>query len=310
MSQHAAASRSDDRSDAASGAFGDAPLDFDSTAPPTATATATVDGRPVRYAEYGADSGTPVLLWHGTPGSSLLGALYDAAARDRGVRLLVPERPGFGRAPAWEDRTLADAGPIARAILDDAGVERAGAVGFSGGGAQALAAAATTDRVTAVDLVSTSVPPEMREAPPLAQRLLEGAATHTPRLLGAVLRGQARLAERRPSLALAQLTDDTDALSDREATLAARDFLAGIARSRRGLVAETRLLGSPWELPPLDPSVPVRLWHGADDGNVPVAGARRFAEELGAEATVLDDADHLTALLDTRERVLDRQRGD
>jgi pimeloyl-ACP methyl ester carboxylesterase len=304
MSQHAAAAASDDQPDAAPAGGPDPATDPDPDPPPTATAT--VDGRPVRYAASGATSGTPVLLWHGTPGSRLLGALYDDAAREQGVRLLVPDRPGFGRSPAWDGRTLADAGRIAAAVLDDAGVERAGAVGFSGGGAQALAAATTTDRVTAVDLVSTAVPPSLRETPPFAQRLLEGAATHTPRLLGAVLRWQAWMADRRPSLALAQLTDDPDALADDEATLAARDFLAGIGPSRRGLVAETRLLGSPWDLPPADPSVPVRLWHGADDGNVPVAGARRFAEGLDAETTVLDGADHLTALLETRERVLAR----
>jgi len=307
MSQRATASRDDERPDTDPADSPDGPPDLDSPSPPTATAT--VDGRPVRYAEYGAESGTPVLLWHGTPGSGLLGALYDDAARERGVRLLVPERPGFGRSPAWDDRTLADAGRIAAAVLDDAGVERAGAVGFSGGGAQALAAAATTDRVTAVDLVSSAVPPSLREKPPLAQRLLEHAATHTPRLLGTVVRGQAWLAGRRPSLALAQLTDDPDALDDGEATLAARDFLAGVGPSRRGLVAETRLLGSPWDLPATDPSVPVRLSHGADDGNVPVAGARRFGEELDAETTVLPGADHLTTLLETRERVLDRQSG-
>ncbi len=275
------------------------------------TRTATVDGRPLVYATYGARTGTPVVLFHGTPGSRLLGELYDAAARERDVRLLVPDRPGFGRSPAWEDRTLADGARIAAAVLDDAGVASAGVVGFSGGGAQALAAAALGDRVTGVDLLSTAVPPHLRAAPPLPQRLLEGTASHAPRLLRTVVRFQAWLAERRPSLAVAQLTADPDAVPARAATLAARDFLEGVGPSCRGLVTETRQLGTAWDLPRSAVSVPVRLWHGADDANVPVAGARRFAETLpDATATVLADADHLTTLLSTRGRVLDRQVAD
>jgi pimeloyl-ACP methyl ester carboxylesterase len=307
MSQHAAAP-SDDGSDAAPAGAPDALPELDSTAPPTTTAT--VDGRPVRYAEYGADSGVPVLLFHGTPGSRLLGALYDDAASERGVRLLVPDRPGFGRSPAWETRTLADGGRIAGAVLDDASVDRAGAVGFSGGGPQALAAAVGTDRIDAVDLVSTAVPPALRETPPVPQRLLEGAANRTPRLLRGVVRCQAWLAERRPSLAVAQLTDDVDGLDDAATRLAAGDFLEGVGPRRDGLVTETRLLGARWDLPLADLSVPVRLWHGTDDANVPVAGACRFADELGVSPTLLDGADHLTALLDTRERVLDRGSAD
>lgn len=269
-------------------------------------ATARVDGRPLRYAEYGAASGTPVVLFHGTPGSRLLGTVYDEAARERHLRLLVPDRPGFGRSPAWDGRTLADGGRITAALLDDAGVDRAGVVGFSGGGAQALAAAHTTDRVTGVDLVSTAVPPRLRDTPPLPQRLLETVATHAPRLLSGFVRAQAWFAAGRPSLVLSQLTADPEALPDTVARAVAADFLEGVGPRQAGLVAESRLLARPWDLPLSEPSGPVRLWHGTADGNVPVAGARRLADDLGADATVLEGADHLTALLDCRTTVLDR----
>ncbi|MFB6152239.1 MAG: alpha/beta fold hydrolase [Haloarculaceae archaeon] len=128
------------------------------------TRTVSVDGRTVAYAEYGDPDGTPVLFFHGTPGSRVLGALYDEPARDRGVRVIAPDRPGYGRSSPWPDRTFADAPAFAVPVLDDAGVDRAGVVGFSGGGPHALALAATRgDRVTRVDLVASAAPPDCVE---------------------------------------------------------------------------------------------------------------------------------------------------
>lgn len=268
----------------------------------------TEDG-PVAYATYGSPDGPPVVLFHGTPGSRLLGELFARPARERGLRLLVPDRPGYGHSPAWPDRTLSDGAAIARAVLDEVGASRAGVVGFSGGGAQALAAAADCgDRITAVDLVSTATPPSLRETTPGVQRLLDGLARHAPTALRALLRGGAWAAERRPSLVLSTLTADPGAIPDREAAAVARDFVEGIGPARSGFVTETRLLGSEWGVSLDAPSVPIRLSHGVADDNVPIAGARRLADRLpDATLSPFETGDHLTTLLDGRESVLDRQ---
>lgn len=126
--------------------------------------TVDADRGRVAYVEYGDPDGVPVLFFHGTPGSRVLGALYDEPARDRGVRVIAPDRPGYGRSSPWPDRTFADAPAFAVPVLDDAGVDRAGVVGFSGGGPHALALAATRgDRVTRVDLVASAAPPDCVE---------------------------------------------------------------------------------------------------------------------------------------------------
>ena len=74
-----------------------------STAHPTMTAsnpTTTVsigENRQLTYTEYGEAGGTPVLFLHGTLGSRRLGTLFDTAAREHGIRLLAPDRPGASR---------------------------------------------------------------------------------------------------------------------------------------------------------------------------------------------------------------------
>ncbi|PSP57408.1 hypothetical protein BRC82_00185 [Halobacteriales archaeon QS_1_67_19] len=54
------------------------------------------DGRTLTYATYGDDDGAPLVFHHGTPGLRVLDELLSDAARERGVRVIAPDRPGFG----------------------------------------------------------------------------------------------------------------------------------------------------------------------------------------------------------------------
>jgi len=281
------------------------------TAETTRTRTvAGPDGRTVAYAEYGDPGGVPVLFFHGTPGSRLLGALFDGPARERGVRLLAPDRPGYGQSDPWRGRTLADTGAVVAPVLDDAGVESVSVVGFSGGGPHALALAATRgERVRSVDLVAGAAPPECIESEPRPQRVLGALATRTPRLLGGLLRVQAFVARRgSPSLVVSQYTsEDSPALSDDVAALVKRDFCEALARSRNGVVTESRLFAREWDLSLGQVGCPVRLTHGERDENVPVTAARRLTERLPDATLSVTDADHLHTLLGSRGSVLDAQ---
>jgi pimeloyl-ACP methyl ester carboxylesterase len=269
--------------------------------------------RQLTYATYGASDGTPLLFLHGTPGSHLLGALYDEAATRRGVRVLAPARPGYAQSSPWPGRTLSETGTFVAALLDDLGVSRARLVGFSGGGPHALAVAAThPGRVSGVDLVSGSVPPAQRADPPLAVRALETLSGTLPALARALLRGQARVARHAsPGFVTSQYSAlAPDDLPEGVPALVRRDFIAALATAS-GTVHESRLLARAWDVDPASVSAPVRLWHGGEDENVAVAGARRLAERLPAgRLAVLDDADHLTTLLRSRDAVLERAATD
>jgi len=289
----------------------------ESAAPPLETATdspvSTVDtgrGR-VAYAEYGDDEDVPVLFFHGTPGSRLLGSVYAETARAHGVRVLAVDRPGYGESDPWRARTLADTGEFAVPVLDDAGVDRAGVVGFSGGGPHALAMAAShPGRVRRVDLVGGAVPPDCGPDGPRTQRLLGTLAARTPRLLGALLRFQTWVARRNPSAVVDQYTTgDTGDVPAEVTALVGRDFVEALDASRNGVVTESRLLVREWDFSLTRIDTPVHLWHGDRDGNVPIEGARALQKRLpGADLTVFE-TDHLRTLLASRSAVLDGQAG-
>jgi len=269
------------------------------------------DDRHVAYAEYGDPTGLPVVFLHGTPGSHRLGRLFHAAARRESVRLLAVDRPGYGQSSPWPERDLTDTGAFVRPVLDDAGVSRAGVVGFSGGGPHALALAAThADRVTAVDIVSGATPPTHPPRAPPIQRLLERVATTAPTLLRGLIRGQAWLADHvSPTVVVSQYTSSAGraALPDEVLALVARDFVDGVSPSGRGATTEFRLLGDSWPFSLDSVDAPVRLWHGADDANVPVDGVRLLRDRLpNAQLTVFETADHLTTLYRSRASVVQR----
>jgi len=111
-------------------------------------------GRHVGYAEFGDPDGLPVIALHGTPGSRFMFALTDAGARARGLRLIAPERPGYGLSDAHHVDTLAETAGDVKAIADALGLERFALVGVSGGEPHAVAAAALLkDRVLQLALI-------------------------------------------------------------------------------------------------------------------------------------------------------------
>lgn len=268
--------------------------------------------RQLAYTEYGRADGVPVVFLHGTPGSRRLGALLDEAAADAGVRVLAPDRPGYGRSSPWPARSASDDGHVVEAVLDDADVETAGLVAFSGGAVSALATATTRpERVERVDIVSGATPPSVSEEMPTAQRSLGVLATKVPLVLRGLFRGQAWLAGRLdPSFVVAQYTTgDASTVPDDVAAVVRDDFVEAFAHHRHGAVTEVRRIVGEWgiDFDAVEPAV--QLWHGTDDTNVPIGDARRFEARIsGAQLRVLEDTDHLRALVQCAPEVLANYR--
>lgn len=112
-------------------------------------------GGTLAWAEYGDPGGEPVLFLHGCPGSRLDGVVLDTAARASGVRLICPDRPGYGesdRAPTYDLRAFP---PVIRELLDTLEVDRIRLLAHSGGAPYGVAtAAALRSRVISSGLVA------------------------------------------------------------------------------------------------------------------------------------------------------------
>jgi pimeloyl-ACP methyl ester carboxylesterase len=256
--------------------------------PPPLRILVLPDGRRVACAEYGDIGGLPVLALHGTPGSRLMFALADRAARDRGIRLIAPERPGYGLSDYRRSETLAQIAEDLSAVADDYGLGRFAVIGVSGGGPYAVAAAAAMpDRISLLALVAPIgevADGQLRLS--RFQRLLFRRLARRP-WASRLFFGRLRLMVfRSPDTAYRWLMRRVRA-ADRE--LLARSGVRislqaamgeGLRPGVEGVAQDLRLCCSPWRLRFADIDVPAIIWQGSDDPVVPPEAAYALARAL------------------------------
>jgi pimeloyl-ACP methyl ester carboxylesterase len=252
------------------------------------------DGRRVSYADHGDPAGPAVLRCVGTPQSRLPQPQEVELARRLGFRLVVPDRPGFGRSDPQPGRALEDWPADAAALMDGIGVDGFAVLGGSGGGPYAVACGVLLgDRVSRVALVAPGGP---RDAP---------AHGFVPRDDPAALRARgetiARLARDDPDglrafFAPDQSDTDRERAAAEDPAEAARELANLREAFRQGTdayVEDHTINAGDWAhlLPRL--TRPTRVWQGDDDNNVPAEATRWLAAQIpGAELTVLAGGGH------------------
>src|SRR3954452_5974680 len=116
-------------------------------------------GRSIGYREYGDPNGRPVINCHGGLLCGLEVAPFDQPARDLGLRIIAPDRPGIGASDPSPGRTTGDWSSDVRDLLDALDIESTAIFGWSMGGQYALACAARlADRVTRTVCVAGAIP--------------------------------------------------------------------------------------------------------------------------------------------------------
>lgn len=251
------------------------------------------DGRTLAYTNYGQPEGEPLIFHHGIPGSCLLGSLLDTAAREAGVCVIVPSRPGYGASDPHET-TLATWAADCEALADHLSIGSFAVAGFSGGGPFALAVAERSERVTAVGLVGSLVPDS-------DGGLLETLA-RVPPALGLTFRATNWMARvRGPAFVLGLFTTESVA-TETERTVH-RDLLTALSGRPTGAVREWQLFAGEWSLPA--PDVPTHAWHGVVDENVRIDPVRAAYAERSHTTLSEIDTDHLGTLLTVREALID-----
>jgi Predicted hydrolases or acyltransferases (alpha/beta hydrolase superfamily) len=113
----------------------------------------------VAFQEYGDANGVPVIFCHGWPSSCTMARLTDEPARELGVRIISPDRPGISGSSLQPNRKLADWPRVIERVLDHVGIGEFRALAISGGAPYAYAMAATMpERVRAIAIVGGAVP--------------------------------------------------------------------------------------------------------------------------------------------------------
>lgn len=248
------------------------------------------DGRVLAYLAIGNPSDTPVMYFHGFPGSRLEGRLAAEAADRHGFWLLAPDRPGFGASTLQPRRTLAAWAADVGALADALGLERFSVVGASGGGPYALACAAELpERVAGVAIVAGLGPvtrPGATQGMAMLNRLMLRLADRLPHLARGLVGLLALVVRRHPERYLAHMlagapAADQAVLADPGYRSLILDSTAEALRQNgRGAAQELVLFTRPWDFDMQRIAVPVHLWQGDADRIVPPAMMERLLAAL------------------------------
>jgi pimeloyl-ACP methyl ester carboxylesterase len=271
------------------------------------------DGRQLGYAEYGDPDGMPLLFFHGTPGSRLESSRIDPLARDLGVRVVAPERPGYGLSDVQPKPTLLDWVHDVEVLADSLHLERFATVGVSGGGPSVAATACKLpDRVTKAAFVSALGPltlPGATTGMSTSRLLYQRLARIGPWAVNLMMRNMARSTNnperlrKRFSKALPPV--DAAALQNDEFwNWFLADMREGFRNGTSGATWDVVLAARPWGFQLEEIQVPTYLWHGELDITAPVALARAMARAIpNCQATFVPGEGHLSLILKHEDEI-------
>lgn len=279
---------------------------------PTTQTIVLKDGRTLAYAEYGQPDGKPILYCHGNPGSRLDPQMIDLSLLKKfNARIIAPDRPGMGLSDFQPGRTISDWPADVSALADALRLDRFAVLGVSGGGPYAeVCALKIPERLTAAAVACGVGPfeaPHARDGMGQGRYFLGAARIH-PRLAEAFL-GMMKAGMKNtdmskmpgmPAPDLAVLCDPTVSQKLLESTQ--ESWRSGF----RGTAWDATLAARKWDFRLEEIQMPVSLWQGEADRNVPATMARYVAEKIPhCQAHFYPEEGHISLLAHHMEEVLD-----
>ena len=260
------------------------------------------DGRSLAWREFGDSDGVPTIAVHGSPDSSAVWRLLDEPARVIGVRVVAPDRPGFGASTPKPGRSILDWVDDLDALTTHLRLDRFGLLAISGGSPYALAVASShPERVAHLGLMSVicplDVPGVFREAN-IQVRLTFWTARRAPFLLGPMGRAMARMTRENPHKAAERLIGmrppaDREIIRRPEVMAVLEENLLNQFKNPASMALEMRNAARPWGFELTEIEVPATIWQGGlDDVHTPAMG-RYLAEHL-PNASLVFEPDYAT----------------
>lgn len=265
------------------------------------------DGRKLGFAEYGNPDGKPLLEFHGWPSSRLRSPAVQKAAQEANIRLICPDRPGYGISDFQEKRTILDWPNDVTELADQLQIDQFAVAGVSGGGPYAAACAyALKDRLTEVGIVVGLAPPYVpgllkEMTPPNRWGWKNYARFPIWAALGSYY--QYLCSTYLSNYFFLSFPSEADKKAIRELK---EDFLKdnreAFAQGIQGATQDLILYSQHWGFELQNIMARVYLWYGAADKNVPLAMGEYYAEQIpNSHLTVYPDEGHVIATTHAKE---------
>jgi len=272
------------------------------------------DGRKLCFCEYGDPKGVPVIFFHGILGSRYERHPNDSVIKALGIRLIVPDRPGYGSSDANpEGGYLAYVADVLR-LVDYLRVARFAVMGLSVGAVYAAACAyKLPTRISSATLVGMTLPfrsfSDIADLLP-AYKMHFAFARYLPRVAKLFPETTIKNACLNPGKFFKNMPLNQ---SDREIFFrdelhahVVQSLLTGSRNSFSGFVDDVTLSVKPCSFPISEITVKVDFWHGADDLHSPIRRVQKVADSVeSANFFAIQSAGHFF-IYDYWEEILKR----
>jgi pimeloyl-ACP methyl ester carboxylesterase len=269
------------------------------------------DGRQLGYAEYGDPTGHPIFYFHGFPGSRLQAGDFHEPAYSNHCRFFGVDRPGMGRTSFKKQHTLLSWANDMTELADSLGIEKFSIIAHSGGAPFSLACGvALPERVSHIALVSAMPPwtiPEASRDVPMGFRMINVLVRNVPGFAWLLMQLQKhvllkpamfeRLIQQVPPVDRTVLKTNSGLL------VAAKE---AFRQSTTGAAYEFRLITKEWGFKLEDIHIPISIWQGELDPQVPVSSARFFASRLpNSNLRLMENDAHQSTLYNHIEEIFE-----
>jgi pimeloyl-ACP methyl ester carboxylesterase len=277
------------------------------------------DGRRIGYQEYGDPKGHPVFFFHGWMGSRLDFAPNDGIARELGIRVISVDRPGCGSSDFQRGRQLLDWPRDIAELADALEIEKFALCGHSFGGPfVAVCAHQLADRITSSAIVAGISPLSFKGATRgmmTMVRLALWIGGRAPLLLRPYVSMMAMMVKKPGMIrkGIGSLLPEAElALLDTPRFDGFFENLGEMVRDgTKGAYWDARVFMGKWGFDCADIKIPVSLFYGIADKNVPVQMGEYYRDAIpGSKAIFYEDEGHfimytrakeiLSSLLDKR----------
>lgn len=262
------------------------------------------DNRQLGYADIGLRSGLPIIMLHPSTGCRLQHPNDENILFDNKMRLILPDRPGFGLSDPNINQPLQSYADDIRELADQLQLNKFVLLGYCGGAPYALACSAKlADRVLHTLLISPISPYQaidLFHRVKSTNKLLDRLALSFPSALQPILNLMARSLLMQPESYFDRVLhlSEGDQIGLPEPAVTDNILLALREALRQGTSAichELFLFSGHWGIDFKAISNPISIWHGGADKHVSIDLVRKLQAEL--PNVTLNEVEHHGHLL-------------
>jgi pimeloyl-ACP methyl ester carboxylesterase len=264
------------------------------------------DNRKLGYEDHGDETDTAIMFFHGTPGSRISGLEDSPLMNTFNVRIITPERPGYGISDPFPNRKISDWAMDIKELAVQLGIRKFHVAGGSGGGAYALACAIKlSEYVISTTLISAAPPPEIPDfskGMSFGNKISFFFARHMPFVLKLMNSQTASYVQKYPDKFIKKMYPQLcewdkrviDSYTPKERNVFIQSIQEAYRQGITGAQQDILLISRSWNLQIDQIKSPIFLWHGEADTLVPVAPAQDFTRYLNnCDIEIIAGAGHL-----------------